>query len=953
MRKYLFIILAVIFAHNCFSQTLRDTCAFDFTSPIDGGFTPAVTPSTINGSSIDVTGKTFTSYNGHIQIYFEKDTAETHISPGVRVETILNSNTNKLEYYLSIASYINMYVSCPDGAMLDSIKFTNNSVLGGLRLLDGQPGEIVTVDGENGSYDRKWTAKNNSSLSNITFRNAGTTSSIYKIVFYYRVVSNTLQPTSLSISNGAIVETFNGLTLNFSDNISLKSSSGITATYNNETKKVSASTNGKDLILTLNERLTEDGTVKIDIPSGCIENSNGYTNKALSYTYYISVARNTFNYISSSPATNTTIEKLPTTITLNFEKPKIGKCIGYIDNTKTIRLYKEGYNEPITYIDLAVDDTDDSKLILTLRDGQEMTVTGNYTITIPEKTIFNRHGQLNGTTWEPDDTYGKWNEETTLTFIVSNESTPSETLLKAQELIQKTGVGFPSTSSESYIKLKNLIESNASDEELITAINAYYEEETVTLPTTGNYYKIASVNKSGSKLYLAYENNAVTLTSDTTKAAAFLATTNSDNTSTFATTDGKYLHVLTASNEYDVTSSANVTSEKGIVNNLTVAKLLVDSTDAEAAFGLVSIYGYLGKKTNDLDATDEYSYSVVQHPIGSLVKSNEIRFTDTYTCAFSIIETTKPDTTINTIDLIPELTQDKDSEGNITLTLDFSNTDNVITISNVESIYVESSSGIKSSVTLQTSASSTNIFMVNAGNLSAGNYTLVIPENTLNIVEGNTVQSNSLLEVPFAVEESSNEIDLDDADFQETYNKCMYLLSDEVIYDTDLNNFILYYDKTSLYGYDMAPSTREVLLTEVNDASAVIRKGVFERCPESELPSGTVGLKLQFTSGDEIEKGELKTGSYTFIFKRATWGDANFAKYLEDPNSVNASECKVNPSMHLTFYVDNDKATGINDIQTDNESPKVIYDLSGRRLKKITEPGLYIINGKKKVIKKY
>lgn len=949
MRKYLAFILIYIFTLNSFGQTLSRNCTFDFTNPTNWDFTPTVTPSTTNGSSVSVTGKKFISNNNDIQIYFERDTVKTHTTAGARIETILNTQTNKLEYYLSIASYVNMTISCPNGAVLDSIKFTNHSVLGGLGLLDGQSGEIITVDGENGSYDRKWIPSSNSSLSNIIFRNAGTTSSIYKIEFYYRVASSTLQPTSLSINNGATVESFNGLSLTFSDNISLKSSSGITATFNGETIEISPSTNGKTLSLTLNEALTTDGTVKIEIPAGSITNGEGFTNKALSYTFYVAVAHNTFNYISSTPATNTAIEKLPTTITLDFEKPEYGKCIGYVDNTKTIRLYKEGYDEPITYIDLAVDTEDDSKLILTLRDGQEMTATGNYTITIPEKTIFNRHGQLNGTTWEADDTYGKWNEETTLTFVVSNESTPTETMQKAQELIQKTGVGFPSTSSESYVNLKSLIESNASDEELSTAINAYYAEESISLPITDQYYKITSVNKSGSKLYLAYKDNAVTLTSDSTQAATFLATANSDNTITFATTDGKYLHVLTASNEYDVTSSANVTSEKGAVNNLTLAKI-VDSTDAEAAFGLVSIYGYLGKKTNDLDATDEYSYSVVQHPAGTIVKSNEIRFTDTYTSAFSITETTKPEATTNTIVLDPVLTQTKDSESYTTLTLDFSSYEHAISLANTEGVYVESSNGTKTSVTLQASTSSSNVFTINAGNLSAGNYTLVIPANTLMVGEESNIQYNSLLEVTFTVAEASNESNLD-ANFQQTYNNCMYLLSDVVNYDTDLNDFILYYDKSSLYGYDMAPSTREVLLTETDDASNIIRKGVFERCPENELPSGTVGIKLKFTNGDNISKGELKTGNYTFIFQSATWGDANFAKYLEDPTSVNASECQVNPPMHLTFYVNNDEATGINDIQADQDNEQKIYDLSGRRLSKISKPGIYIINGKKKVFK--
>jgi hypothetical protein len=44
-------------------------------------------------------------------------------------------------------------------------------------------------------------------------------------------------------------------------------------------------------------------------------------------------------------------------------------------------------------------------------------------------------------------------------------------------------------------------------------------------------------------------------------------------------------------------------------------------------------------------------------------------------------------------------------------------------------------------------------------------------------------------------------------------------------------------------------------------------------------------------------------------------------------------------------------STAIEGVVTDNESAKVIYDLSGRRLNNITNAGVYIINGKKVMVK--
>ena len=42
--------------------------------------------------------------------------------------------------------------------------------------------------------------------------------------------------------------------------------------------------------------------------------------------------------------------------------------------------------------------------------------------------------------------------------------------------------------------------------------------------------------------------------------------------------------------------------------------------------------------------------------------------------------------------------------------------------------------------------------------------------------------------------------------------------------------------------------------------------------------------------------------------------------------------------------------TGVDGIEVETKEP-VIYDLSGRRIEKITQPGIYIKNGKKILIK--
>ena len=75
-------------------------------------------------------------------------------------------------------------------------------------------------------------------------------------------------------------------------------------------------------------------------------------------------------------------------------------------------------------------------------------------------------------------------------------------------------------------------------------------------------------------------------------------------------------------------------------------------------------------------------------------------------------------------------------------------------------------------------------------------------------------------------------------------------------------------------------------------------------------------------------------------------------------NNANKIYLKINPVSHeislLSFYefdFDGEGTTDINDVTVENEEVKAIYDLQGRRIKGITKPGLYIVNGCKVLVK--
>lgn len=111
-----------------------------------------------------------------------------------------------------------------------------------------------------------------------------------------------------------------------------------------------------------------------------------------------------------------------------------------------------------------------------------------------------------------------------------------------------------------------------------------------------------------------------------------------------------------------------------------------------------------------------------------------------------------------------------------------------------------------------------------------------------------------------------------------------------------------------------------ILLSDDPDEDAI------ENCIIVQLPSGSIRNELNLVDHPEYFQKEIKiTGSIEKYFQQAG---------LKSPTAYEFTG-----------------TTGINEVKGENGEVKTIYDLTGRRVENITAPGIYIVNGKKVLVK--
>lgn len=920
MNKILLFIL-LLFSLPVIAQK-DDFCSFDFSQP--ESLYPSVTPLEGAGARLDVVDSTFTS--GPISIYF------TDKNEGVQIHTI-HDEFEKPSYSLRIPTLSGLVFKSDSNVIIKKILYSDDCKLGDLSVIDS--------DATKGSLDfLVWEAHQSYPVNSIGFINWGYRSKITKVTVYYTTPTDILNPSSVSIKNNTEIPEFSFINLVFDKKLSAKDTSNIKIFNSDSTivKSLKAEIIENTIKLFVDTTITQNDTYTIHVPAKSFESADGYHNAELKYTFTVKTPKNTFNYTSLSHETGR-VESILPSIILTYP------TVVEIEVSKPIRMFKDG--EYFGGVKLSKVVGNDSQVMLEIQGYTEpITDLGVYTIEIPEATIYNNS--------RGDEEFERYNPAFTLEYIISNDPPEDTEVMKAAKaLLLKSGLGYPKETSAKRLALKALTEAEdiPADDQLTAAIGEFYNETDVVLPDSGVWYTIASVNANGDKLYLYYNDGAVTLTDDVKKATAFMADSLKTSTS-FKTIDGKYLHVLSAAQDgkFDATSSKNVTETyDSLVNNLVLAKLAVKEVDSVKTFGLFSLYGSLGKDI--ISEVPMSTYAQISHTNKTVISDPNypLLYTENNTGAFVLEQTEKPEILAEPVKMACSLNPSIVADNSELITLSFVS-DTTVHISTDTAAYIAKKGSDKKVVEeVVFTGVSNNSFTFAVAGLENGNYELVIPDGLFYVMteaglKAFVIPENSKL--PFSIGKQGSG---DDEGFDYSYGGLFIYNSPStpVVNESFFENFILAIYTGAVEDGIEPDTTKQVIVAQYFHQENIAFKGHFRKyIIQNEPDCSAIKLIIDERVGKFVNGEE-----YTIFIDRGTFGNLNFGKYLNDRTAIKAFECRVNESMTFTFRIDNSISSGINAISPECNSVDSIYDLFGRKLDKITKNGIYIINGKKVVVR--
>ena len=907
------------------------TATFNFSKPwsLSPSY-PASAFETTEGPSLKVSDVSFTS--GDVTLKFNDESNAT--GDWLAKHTSSDQSTY---YTLDMNDNSRMVVTGSDVKIL-SVTVGKGSTQGGFGLEKGQGG---TFNSASSDFCCQWKA-DGSTYHSVSFfvSGSGTGAHFNTVTVTYAPKSDVLTPSSTTIADGTTVGSFSSIGLDFGRSISLLGGIATLTTPDGKTQSLNASASGSTLTLGVSSALTDDGSYTISVPSNMIEDAEGYTNTSLSYTFTVKKDRATFNPVTVDPAEGYVGKSLKSTITITF-----ADAVGTVKSDGQALMLN---GKPKIGITFKKSETDPKQIIGTINGGKDVTDEGTWTLTLPEGFVHNELYNVSE--------YDNWSKETTFTWSVTSKAPDTETMKAAKALLAVEGVGYPATDSEARKALSDLVnaETTPSDDNLKVAMANFYKETNITLPEDGKYYKIYGVNSEGKKLYLAYDGSAVSLKEAESSAYSFKAEAKTGNKVAFSTLDGKYLHVLMNSTGYDLTSDKNVTdSYLPSVNDLTLTRLASDKLDATLTFGKFLVNGCLGKKKH---GTDTYVNALIDFSENVELPVSDSQYTDIFfkqdfSNAFVFEEGTKP--AEESVDINVTFTPSTIKSLSEEMRLSFTHNNGVTLKDGVVLTVTDENGNVVSgaSATITPLENSNMDFVVKVSGITKeGTYKLVFPKGTFSFVDNNKqVTSNELTET-FTLSTSSTPDPTPDptpSDFKhyQYWEKLPAQGGSQAEYPKDyITQYIVLIDRMQTNGLVGNPKARVELVDYSNNK--LMGYGHFEADPEH-TDNNNYALKLVWDH--PIDMVHVRTTDYTFKIPEGAFGDSNYGKYLKDPSSVKSSDCTVNDSFTSTYYI-NTTLTGIRDINADDNAAKVIYDLQGRRVERVTKTGIYIVNGKKTVI---
>ena len=928
--KHVLLLLSLFFAMGAWAVPTK-TATFNFSKPwsLSPSY-PASAFETTEGPSLKVSDVSFTS--GDVTLKFNDESNAT--GDWLAKHTSSDQSTY---YTLDMNDNSRMVVTGSDVKIL-SVTVGKGSTQGGFGLEKGQGG---TFNSASSDFCCQWKA-DGSTYHSVSFfvSGSGTGAHFNTVTVTYAPKSDVLTPSSTTIADGTTVGSFSSIGLDFGRSISLLGGIATLTTPDGKTQSLNASASGSTLTLGVSSALTDDGSYTISVPSNMIEDAEGYTNTSLSYTFTVKKDRATFNPVTVDPAEGYVGKSLKSTITITF-----ADAVGTVKSDGQALMLN---GKPKIGITFKKSETDPKQIIGTINGGKDVTDEGTWTLTLPEGFVHNELYNVSE--------YDNWSKETTFTWSVTSKAPDTETMKAAKALLAVEGVGYPATDSEARKALSDLVnaETTPSDDNLKVAMANFYKETNITLPEDGKYYKIYGVNSEGKKLYLAYDGSAVSLKEAESSAYSFKAKAKTGNKVAFSTLDGKYLHVLMNSTGYDLTSDKNVTdSYLPSVNDLTLTRLASDKLDATLTFGKFLVNGCLGKKKH---GTDTYVNALIDFSENVELPVSDSQYTDIFfkqdfSNAFVFEEGTKP--AEESVDINVTFTPSTIKSLSEEMRLSFTHNNGVTLKDGVVLTVTDENGNVVSgaSATITPLENSNMDFVVKVSGITKeGTYKLVFPKGTFSFVDNNKqVTSNELTET-FTLSTSSTPDPTPDptpSDFKhyQYWEKLPAQGGSQAEYPKDyITQYIVLIDRMQTNGLVGNPKARVELVEYSNNK--LMGYGHFEADPEH-TDNNNYALKLVWDH--PIDMVHVRTTDYTFKIPEGAFGDSNYGKYLKDPSSVKSSDCTVNDSFTSTYYI-NTTLTGIRDINADDNAAKVIYDLQGRRVERVTKTGIYIVNGKKTVI---